>query len=548
MPPCSTSLGPQQLPGASLEGREGCSGNNLVSLSQSLPFSAYWNSQFVGPVRPDQGLGVGITFLDTARILDSQTIEVQRAEGNVVRYSNGVSEFVMRDDTSRIGPVSGTAELELIDADLSRIRFVKTNGGTFLPTKHYDNQGKLVRENVVVNGAVSQVRDLTNDRTLQLTYDPRLGKYSSVQDSFGRSYSFGYSGKGQLSTINGPAGTGLKLSYNGTGNLTELQNLKTNQLKMYEYYPQGNVLKGTSNGSEVLAFTYTGQTVKSVSAQTGITRLVGFSQVAPGISLATKRVKNGVTIWTGKRNSDGNLIEFTDAFNRKTTIAYIAKTPLISDVTSADGRWKYDYDPQGRALKVTQFSPSGALVRTRSIGWTGILPASYSESDASGTPVCEISTKRTNNTISDSISTTRTFGFAKQGIENRLALFSGPGQTGQITFTPQGSVSGMVSDGVSCSIQQTVSPTGTDFVALRAGLGLTARIQSNGATTLAIGDRNGAVVLSDSSTCSASPLGGTSSQATNFSSAGGLVRTFAQSSWQVTDTGVTRQSTSGVSR
>ena len=546
--PCSTTAGPQQLPGAPLEGREGCSGNNLIDLSTNLPLAAYWNSQFVGSGRSDQGFGAGITFLDTARVIDARTIEVQRAEGNVVRYSDGISEYALRDDSSTIRSSSTNNELQLIDTDLSRIRFVKTNGDRFMPTQYFDSEGRLIRENIFVNGYLSQIKDLKANRALQFTVDPPRGKYTSIQDGFGRSYALAYSGKGELASIKGPGGTGLAFSYESYGNLVELRNLKTGQLKMYSYYSQGNVLKGASNGTDTVVFTYSDTTATSVNSRTGVTLTAEFSRMTPSVTLATKRTKNGITLWTGQRNIDGNLTEITDAFNRKTAITYVPKTSLVAEASGPEGRKKYDYDQDGRAIKVTQLSPAGELVRTRTFAWSGVAPTALTELDSSGAPVCQIATQRSGSAINDSVSTAHTLGFTRQGAENRLTSFSRAGQSGRVTFDSKGSVTGMVSDGVSCSVQQTVSPAGIDVVALRAGLGLTASMRSDGAVNLTVGDRNGAVVLNNSASCSASSTGGTRSGATNFSSATGSVRTFSKSSWQGTDKGTQKQSTSGVSR
>jgi YD repeat-containing protein len=483
-----------------------------------------------------------------ARVIDARTIEVQRAEGTVVRYSNGISEYVLRDDTSTIRGASAPNELQFVDADRSRIRFVKATGTTYVPLQYFDHEGRLVRENTFVNGYLSQMKDLITDRALQFSFDSKRGKYTSLRDGFGRNYTLEYSGNGELAAIKGPGSTGLALSYEPSGNLIELRNLKTNQIKMFSYYSRGNVLKGSTNGTDILVFTYTDTSVTSVNSRTGITQTVSFSRISPSLTLATKRSKNGITTWIGQRNADGNVTEFTDAFNRKTSITYIPKTSLVAETSTPDGRWKYEYDQELRARKVTQRSPSGDLVRTRTIEWSGITPSFLAENDASGVPVCQISRQLSANSINDSISTSRTFGFTRQDSENRLTTFSGPGQMGRITFGAQGGITALTNDGVSCSVRQTVTPTGIDVVAVRAGLGLTASAKTDGATTLTMGDRSGAVFVTDSSTCSASPTGGSASGATNFSSAVGSVRTFKRSSWKRSDQKVKLESTGGVSK
>jgi hypothetical protein len=262
------------MPGAGIEGKEGCTGNLAIPFVVG-PITLTYNSQYRGYPNARPNFGFGVSMYGVSHIVESGTKRIFVAEdGTEVSYRYDtkravwVSDEDVRGDLSIIRPLKTGYQLEELPSPSKTIYAQNVQGIGYFPTQSFDDVGGSTSYQDY-NGAVpTKVTDNATGKTIRLSVKDSLVKTvvsseTIVGGTSRVSYALIYNPKKELVAIKGPEGTRM-LSYT-PGALGLLSGVMDpfGQAVEYELSPAGRLTKiATLTNTHLVSYSKNFVTIK----------------------------------------------------------------------------------------------------------------------------------------------------------------------------------------------------------------------------------------------------------------------------------------------
>lgn len=287
----------------------------------------------------------------------------------VTFVSDGSGGFVSNNDPAFRGAVAtlGPSSIQL--------RFKDGRVWTFNGDGR-NNTGRLMRQedrngNVIDiardgQGRITQITEPAG-RALTFSYTGIGSSIASITDSIGRTVSYTYSA-GRLASMTDPAGGTTQYVYDGQDRMTAITDARNITFITNEYDAQGRVARQTSVDGGVWEFHYIpvdAAGLREAQELLGVAKSQvppsSLLQFPPGTLIGTA-VTLAATVVTDPRghtttyrfNSNGYLLEQTNALGQTTVIDRANGTNVVEQVTDPLGRSRtFTYDGSGNVLTIT---------------------------------------------------------------------------------------------------------------------------------------------------------------------------------------------------
>lgn len=347
-----TPCGPTaQIPGAGERGKEGCSGNLLVSFPVG-PLTLSYNSQYTG-TGASYGFGRGMTALP--RLVPSgSSVQLYLSDGTRKRYTSAVgNRWTSADqalgDTSVVTRVGASYEL-LVSPSGEKIVF-KAVGDRWVPSLHtaasglsteysYDRQGSDIA------GIPSKITDKSTGRYITLQRHEDNYVVTSITDDRGRVYWLTYLGTGPgrfLTGIRLPDQSSYSLRYDtdGRGYLTSVTD-PFGENTLYSFFRHGRLRGvGTLNGTISYEYTSNSITTQGLSSSGAPIRFEQVSFDAAGYASefrsgdgAPSSSAPGILLGRLTHDLKGRVTSATDQLGNTTSFHYNADRTCASSASS----------------------------------------------------------------------------------------------------------------------------------------------------------------------------------------------------------------------
>lgn len=269
--PCGATT---QMPGAGIEGKEGCTGNLALAFVAG-PITLTYNSQYRAYPNTRPNYGFGVSMYAVSHIVESGNKRIFVAEDGTeasYRYDAKrkvwVSDEDVRGDLSIIRPLPVGYQLEELPSPSKTIYSQNVQGIGYFPTQSFDDVGgSTLYENY--DGAVpTRVTDNTTGKTIEIKISNGVASTvvssEMVAGGSGRlSYALIHNPNKELVAIKGPEGTRL-LSYapGAIGSLSGVMD-PFGQAVEYELSPLGRLKKvATRHNTHLVSYTKNSVTTK----------------------------------------------------------------------------------------------------------------------------------------------------------------------------------------------------------------------------------------------------------------------------------------------
>lgn len=301
----------------------------------------------------------------------AQSIALAASQGGSTYYEtdpNGhITATVMNGNDNEIETIDALGQITNMAYDDQRnlVSLTLPNSCQYLFT--YDALGNLLSKTASFNSAKST-----------FTYTPALSLLQTATDPLGRETSLSYDSSGNLTQVVDPAGGILKFTYNGAGQVTSRTDQRGNKTTFaYDSYGRLGTVADPLGHVTTSSYESAGNLAASIDPR-GNT--VSYQYDAAGKVVAATAADGGVTRYTYDSNKDlikvvdplGNSsswtynarrrpASFADALGNTAHYAYDGVDNLVLFTDAAGGSWRYGYDALDR--KQTATDPFGKVTQ-----------------------------------------------------------------------------------------------------------------------------------------------------------------------------------------
>ncbi len=298
---------------------------------------------------------------------------------------------------------SPISSYDIIEKNQTRFHFANY-GGVFVLSTVTDENGSQITVNNGANGGLISVSD-SSGRTAMFGYNgPTAGKYNSITDPLGRVISLSYDASGNLSQVGYPAINGTSysttLGYDANHDVTSIKDLRGNPFTFFYNSDKslawakdavGNQTTFTygspysydttitdSNGNKTI-HAYSNGRLALISDALGYTEYYSYDTD----NNLTQREDRNSQYWNYTFDGMGNALTAKDPLSHTTIYTYNAHNKPLT-VTAPSGRSvAITYDGNDNPTQVQQKDAAGAVLATTrgTIGSYGLVSDKY---DANG--------------------------------------------------------------------------------------------------------------------------------------------------------------------
>ncbi|MHB1361440.1 MAG: DUF6531 domain-containing protein [Thermoleophilia bacterium] len=274
--------------------------------------------------------------------------------------------------------------------ELDRLKEEKVDagGGSYLLDRSYtyDKAGHQLTDTTAdgtITSTYDSVYNLTGvtDRqgaTYSYTYDANQSQLTAISNATGKTVSFSYSPRGELSQATDANNGSESYSYDPVGNLAQRQDTVANQnfTTSYAYTPRDQ-LKTVTKGTDTTSYTFDpARNLATKSYGNGIS--TSYSYDADNRLTSMQATKGGQSLesFSQAYDANSNVTSLTEPAGTD-SYTYDSLNRLTNENLAAYGSVSYTYDKTGNRTTLTEPAPSGGPALALSI--TRTYWATYSD-------------------------------------------------------------------------------------------------------------------------------------------------------------------------
>jgi YD repeat-containing protein len=508
--PCGATT---QMPGAGIEGKEGCTGNLALPFVVG-PITITYNSQYRGypNARPNYGFGIGMYAVSHIVELGDKRIFVAE-DGTEVSYRYDTKKAVwvsiedVRGDLSILRPLKTGYQLEELPSPAKTIYAQNVQGIGYFPTQSFDDVGgSTLYENY--DGAVpTRVTDNATGKTIEIKTSNGVASTvvssETIAGGSGRlSYALFHNPNKELVALKGPEGTKL-LSYvpGASGSLSGVMN-PFGQAVEFELSPLGRLKKvATRHNTHLVSYTKNSVTTKrykgSVSQGStpppqhvttttyddfGYVKEVrsGDGAASPGRRVVTI-TRDVIGRLTKVRSADGAVTEWFYNSGRgkscETPAGLVGASRFPSCIKSGGFTTTITRNSSGLPTAESVKGPNGKG-STTSYSWDGTNLRSRSVKDSSGRETEKVSITYGNKFPISVTRESHAFVDAFDGMSNPTLLTAASGLQVALTTNGDGASGSFSVEGMTSEFGTSITGTG-DYTSTYTSQGVTSLLSGN---------------------------------------------------------------------